>query len=76
MYPLSIFSLAKEQRLRHLRILQIDYWNEQTLRNTAILRTTVLVAGKNGYESLITGSYLFYGMSALHPKAAIELVES
>jgi len=42
--------------LRHVRTLRIDYWNEGTLRNTAILRTTVLVAGKNGYGILIKGS--------------------
>ena len=59
-----------------LRIFQVDFWNDGTLRKTAILRTTVQVVGKNGYESLITGSCLFDGMSALHPKAAIELVES
>ncbi len=34
------------------------------------------MAGKNGYESLITGSCLFDGMSALHPKADIQVVES
>ena len=50
-----MFSRAREQRFRHLRILQIDYWNERTLRNTAILRTTVLVAGKNGYGFKISG---------------------
>ena len=49
MYTLSNFSLAREQRLRHVRILRIDYWNDRTLRNSAILRTTVQVAGENGY---------------------------
>ena len=33
-----------------LRIIQVEFWNDGTLRKTAILRTTVLVAGKNGYE--------------------------
>ena len=32
-----------------LRIFQVDFWNDGTLRKTAILRTTVQMAGKNGY---------------------------
>ncbi len=59
----------------------------RTLRKSAILRTTVQVAPENGYESLlsqlamecavqslITGSCLFDGMSALAPIAAIKLI--
>ena len=35
--------------MRYLRILRIYYSKERTLRNTAILRTTVQVAAGNGY---------------------------
>ena len=59
------------------------------MRKTAILRTTVLVAGKNGYESLLlqlameyavqslfTGSCFIDGMAAFTPEAAVGMVES
>ena len=61
----------------------------RTLRKSAILRTTVLVAGKNGYELRlspdamecalryqVTGSCSLEGMAALPPEAAVGMVES
>ena len=46
LYPWSITSPARKWRLRQLRILPIDYWNERSLRNTASEGATAQVAGE------------------------------